>query len=139
MHPFSTPWKNQKPYDFLIFSWGRERVHWKQMSLFFRLYHKLNSYISVFLVLWPIKQNMNVSFSIQFWLQILHVHRSFSVFHTILLLTSYLSLRIFPILLNQWTRMYSLHCRWSLKNIFVRNNQLPFFSQKLMFNFIVLS
>ena len=30
MHSFSTP---RKPYSFLIFSRGKERVHWEQMGL----------------------------------------------------------------------------------------------------------
>ena len=33
MHIFSTPWKRQKTLRFLMFSGGRERVHWKQMGL----------------------------------------------------------------------------------------------------------
>ena len=31
MHPFSTPWKLE---GFLMFSAGRERMHWKQMFKF---------------------------------------------------------------------------------------------------------
>ena len=32
MLPFSTPWKHQNTSEkgFLMFSWGRERVHWEQ-------------------------------------------------------------------------------------------------------------
>ena len=33
MHPFSSPKNIRKPYGFLIFSGGRESVHWKQMGL----------------------------------------------------------------------------------------------------------
>ena len=29
---FLYPWKHQKPYPFLMFSGGRERVHWEQMG-----------------------------------------------------------------------------------------------------------
>ena len=29
MHPFSTPENIRKPFGFLIFSGGRERVHWE--------------------------------------------------------------------------------------------------------------
>ena len=32
IHPFSTPPHNPKPYGFLMFSGGRERVHWEQMG-----------------------------------------------------------------------------------------------------------
>ena len=32
MHPFSTPRKHEKTEGFLMFSGGRERVHWKQMG-----------------------------------------------------------------------------------------------------------
>ena len=32
MHPFSTPWKLQKTYSFLMFLEVRERVHWKKMG-----------------------------------------------------------------------------------------------------------
>ena len=32
MHPFSTAWKHQKTVRFLIFSGGRERVHWEKVS-----------------------------------------------------------------------------------------------------------
>ena len=33
MHPFSTPWKHQKPYSFLMFSWGRKKMRWEQNGL----------------------------------------------------------------------------------------------------------
>ena len=32
VHPFSTSWKHQKTLRFLMFSEGRERVHWEQMG-----------------------------------------------------------------------------------------------------------
>ena len=32
IHPFSTPWKNRQPYGFLMFSGGREMLHWEQMG-----------------------------------------------------------------------------------------------------------
>ena len=33
MHAFSTHWKIRKPYGFLMFPGGRQRVHWTRMSL----------------------------------------------------------------------------------------------------------
>ena len=30
LHPFSTPWKHQKIFGFLMFSGGREKVHWER-------------------------------------------------------------------------------------------------------------
>ena len=30
LHTFSTPWKHQKIFGFLMFSGGRERVHWER-------------------------------------------------------------------------------------------------------------
>ena len=32
MQSFSTPWSIRKPYAFLMFSDGRERVHWERMN-----------------------------------------------------------------------------------------------------------
>ena len=39
IHPSSTPWKHQKTqHGFLMFSGGRERVHWEKMCKY-RLYY----------------------------------------------------------------------------------------------------
>ena len=32
MHPFSSPENIRKPYGFLMFSGGRERMHWEEMG-----------------------------------------------------------------------------------------------------------
>ena len=32
MHPFSIPENIRKPYSFLMFLGGKERVHWKRMG-----------------------------------------------------------------------------------------------------------
>ena len=37
MHPFSTP-ENRKPYGSLMFSGGRERVHWEQLGYYALLF-----------------------------------------------------------------------------------------------------
>ena len=52
MHPFSTPWK---PYGFLMFSGGKERVNWERMDYYFA-----KVLIKLFVACWDIVENSQV-------------------------------------------------------------------------------